>query len=147
VVGICIRKPDHYTRDTKLTVITAVEPGDPNRPPLQDGRIERPRHWIWVRMITGTNAATFSDFCEYICSSIEQSRETSGSSTAFHQQWHLMRLAGDPTPTEQVHHGPFFRNTEMARSRQGLMSSSAAISTKDWEKQKMDWRSWSRNVD
>jgi hypothetical protein len=76
VVGVRIRKPGHYTRDTKLTVIMAVEPGDPNRPPLQDGSVERPRRWIWIRMITGTNAETFSDFCEHVCSSIEQSGDT-----------------------------------------------------------------------
>jgi hypothetical protein len=76
VVGVRIRKPGHYASDTKLTVIMAVEPGDPNRPPHEEGSIQRPRRWIWVRQIAGTNAATFSDFCEYVCSSIEGSGDT-----------------------------------------------------------------------
>ena len=27
--GICVVKPGHYTKDTKLTIMLAVEPGDP----------------------------------------------------------------------------------------------------------------------
>jgi hypothetical protein len=48
LVGVRIRKPGHYTRGTKLTIIMAVEPGNPTLPPDVDGSIERPRRWIWV---------------------------------------------------------------------------------------------------
>jgi hypothetical protein len=55
--------PGHHTRYNKLTVIRVVEPGDPNRPPLQDGKnMQQPCYWIWVQIISGTNAATLSKF-------------------------------------------------------------------------------------
>jgi hypothetical protein len=71
--GIRIRKPGHYTRDTiKYTVILVIEPGNPNIPTHQDGSIERPRRWVRIFEVSSTTAATFSDFCEHVCSSIEQ---------------------------------------------------------------------------
>ena len=41
-----VRKPGHYVRNTKLTVLLAVEPGDPQIPAHIDGSVERPRRWI-----------------------------------------------------------------------------------------------------
>ena len=43
-----VRKSGHYVKDTKLTVIIAVEPGDERLPPHLDGSLERPRRWIRV---------------------------------------------------------------------------------------------------
>jgi hypothetical protein len=68
-----IRKPGHYCRNTKLTIIMAVESGDPSLPPHMDGSIAKPRRWTWVRNMTGTSAYMFADYMEYVCSSIEES--------------------------------------------------------------------------
>jgi hypothetical protein len=70
--GIRIRKPGHYTRDTKYSIIVAIEPGNPNLPPHQDGSVERPRRWVRIFEVEGTTAATFADFCDHICTSIKQ---------------------------------------------------------------------------
>jgi hypothetical protein len=48
MVGLQIRKPGNYTRDTKLTVLFAMEPGNATLPANQDGSLERPRRWVWV---------------------------------------------------------------------------------------------------
>jgi hypothetical protein len=71
VIGIRIRKPGHYTQDTKLTVIMAIEARNPNLAPDVGGSVQRPRRWIQIRMIGGTSSIIFSDFCEYVCASIE----------------------------------------------------------------------------
>ena len=49
-----VRKPGHYTRNTKMTVLVAVEPGDPQLPPNVDGSIEKPRRWIRCLQNAGT---------------------------------------------------------------------------------------------
>jgi len=38
-----VRTVDNYTKDTKMTVIFAIEPGDYRLPADQDGSIHRPR--------------------------------------------------------------------------------------------------------
>ncbi len=52
LVGLRIRKPGHYTRDTKLTVLFAMEPGNPMVPANQEGSLERPRRWVCVQRNT-----------------------------------------------------------------------------------------------
>ena len=54
-----------------MTVLFAIEPGDPRLPLNIIGSIHRPRRWIRVIRSGGTNAATFADFIEYICNDIE----------------------------------------------------------------------------
>mmetsp|Transcript_40189 Transcript_40189/g.45907 ORF Transcript_40189/g.45907 Transcript_40189/m.45907 type:complete len:221 (-) Transcript_40189:115-777(-) len=66
-----VRKPGHYARGQKLTVLFAIEPGDPRLAPNISGSIENPRRWIKVIISAGTTAYTFSDFIEYICNDIE----------------------------------------------------------------------------
>jgi len=66
-----VRSPGHYERTQKLTVLFAIEPGDSRLPPHVRGSIYNPRQWIRVIRSAGTNAATFSDFIEYICNDIE----------------------------------------------------------------------------
>ena len=70
--AIRIRKPGHYTRSKKITVVMAIEPGDPSLPPNVDGSIERPRYWIWIREEAGTNAVDFAHFCDRVCTEFEQ---------------------------------------------------------------------------
>lgn len=67
-----IRKPGHYCRDTKITVIMAIEPGNPELPAHVDGSVENPRRRIRVRPYSGTTAADFASFCDQVCSELEQ---------------------------------------------------------------------------
>jgi hypothetical protein len=69
--SIRVRKPGHYTKSRKVTVIMGIEPGDPMLPANVDGSIEQPRRWITVRDVSGTNAFDFADFCDMVCTSIE----------------------------------------------------------------------------
>jgi hypothetical protein len=78
MVGLRIRKPGHYTRDTKLTVLFAMEPGNPMLPANQDGSLQRPRRWVWVRQAAGTDAVLFADFVDHVCTSIEDASAHTG---------------------------------------------------------------------
>lgn len=73
-ISIRIRKPGHYCRSTKLTVLFCIEPGDPRLPPHVDGSIQRPRRWIRVTRLGGTSAETFAAFTDLVCTSIETNR-------------------------------------------------------------------------
>jgi hypothetical protein len=70
-VSVRVRKPGHYKRDVKVTVIMAIEPGDPTLPANIDGSREKPRRWITARQVAGTSAIDFSAFCNTVCTSIE----------------------------------------------------------------------------
>lgn len=66
--GLYIRKPGHYDRgDFKLTIILAVEPGNPaldgNTPPTV-GSTERPRVWAEISEEPGTTASAYRAFLE-----------------------------------------------------------------------------------
>jgi hypothetical protein len=54
-----------------MTVIFAIEPGDPALPPNVRGSLERPRHWIRCLCAAGTTINIFCDFCDYVCWDIE----------------------------------------------------------------------------
>jgi hypothetical protein len=66
-----VRKPGHYTRSTKLTVLLAIEPGDPRLPNNVYGSIERPRRWCEVLQSSGTSSDAFAGFIDTICTDIE----------------------------------------------------------------------------
>ena len=72
ITSVRIRKQGHYTRDTKLTVILAIEPGDPTLPANISGSMQNPRRWIRVNDSAGTSAVEFANFCDIICTNIEQ---------------------------------------------------------------------------
>ena len=67
-----VRKDGHYQHGMKITVLFAIEPGDPNLPPATRGSIENPRRWIRCVRGPGTTAIIFHDFIDSICSDIEQ---------------------------------------------------------------------------
>ena len=69
---IHIQKMGHYTRDTKLTMIMAIEPGDPIIPPHQIRSVQNPCHWIQVINSARMTAEEFVDFCSMICTNIEE---------------------------------------------------------------------------
>ena len=66
-----VRKPGHYLREEKLTILFAIEPGDHCLPPSTRGNIYSPRRWITVLRATGTSALAFADFIQSICTDIE----------------------------------------------------------------------------
>lgn len=70
-VSIRVRKPGFYTRNTKLTVLVAIEPGDHRLADGVRGSRSEPRRWIQIVRNTGTTALVFSDFIETVCNDIE----------------------------------------------------------------------------
>ena len=69
--GVRVVKPGHYSRDTKLTVILAVEPGDPDLDPLVRGSINNPRRWLRILVKAGTGTIDFNDFLRSVCQNIQ----------------------------------------------------------------------------
>ena len=67
-----VRKDGHYHFGAKITVIFAIEPGDPRLPPHVLGSVQRPRRWIRCVHGCGTTTNIFRDFCDYVCTEIEQ---------------------------------------------------------------------------
>ena len=65
--GARVRKPGNYSRDVKVTVILAVEPGDPRLPSSIYGSVEWPRRWAKVDPVPGTTSEDFDDFLKEIC--------------------------------------------------------------------------------
>ena len=70
--GIRVVKPGHYSRDTKLTVILAVEAGDPDLPPEIRGSTANPRRWLRLLIKAGTTTLDFNDFLRSMCVDIMQ---------------------------------------------------------------------------
>ena len=67
-----VRKDGHYLHGMKITVLFAIEPGDPNLPPATRGSIQNPRRWIQCMRGPGTTAIIFRYFIDTICTDIEQ---------------------------------------------------------------------------
>ena len=65
--GIRIVKPGHYSKETKLTVLLAVEAGDPALPPHVWGSTGNPRRWLRILRKGGTSTFDFNDYLESIC--------------------------------------------------------------------------------
>ena len=65
--GMKIRKPGNYDRGTfKLTIILAVETGDPAIPAGVIGSVSRPRVWARVTTEPGTSAMAYCAFVEHV---------------------------------------------------------------------------------
>jgi len=63
VRGMRVRKVGNYGRGTcKITLILAIEPGDPNKPADVEGSIEKPRLWYRLSTDKGTSTETYTDF-------------------------------------------------------------------------------------
>ena len=72
--GVRVVKPGHYSRDTKLTVILAIEAGDPALAPEIRGSIQNPRRWLRILVKAGTTTIDFNDFLDFICDDIENNQ-------------------------------------------------------------------------
>jgi transposase len=70
---IRLRKPGHYVKGKKLTVIFFLEPGDPSLPPNQDGSIQNPRRWFYTFEDGGTTSEIFSANVDLVLQSLEAS--------------------------------------------------------------------------
>lgn len=66
-----VRKSGHYVKDTKLTVLFGIEPGDPDIPNGILGSVSNTRRWIRVIQSAGTTAVVFAVFIDSICVDIE----------------------------------------------------------------------------
>jgi hypothetical protein len=70
--SIRVRKPGHYSRSTKVTVLLAVEAGDPDVPDHLLGSIAKPRVWHRIFYQGGINQVDFSEFIDGICTNFEE---------------------------------------------------------------------------
>jgi hypothetical protein len=68
----CVWKDGHFHLGTKITVLFAIEPGDPRLPPHVRGSVQHPRRWIRCVHGVGTTVNIFCNFCDHICSEIER---------------------------------------------------------------------------
>ena len=65
--GLAIRKPGNYDRgDFKLTILLAVETGDPAIPAGQIGSVSNPRVWGRVNTVAGTSAQAYCAFVSHV---------------------------------------------------------------------------------
>ncbi len=65
--GLKIRKPGNYDRVTfKLTIILAVENGDPEIPAGVIGSVSNPRVWVRVTTEPGTSVMAYCAFVEHV---------------------------------------------------------------------------------
>ena len=58
-----VRKDGHYQHGMKMTIIFAIEPGDPALPAHVHRSVERPLRWIRCLSALGTTTNIFRDFC------------------------------------------------------------------------------------
>jgi hypothetical protein len=77
--GLRVRKPGHYTRTEKVTVILAVEAGDPNVPDHCLGSVAKPRVWHRILRQSGMNQVEFSSFVDFVCRDFEVNPAPNGT--------------------------------------------------------------------
>ena len=66
-----VRTDGHYKSGLKLTVLLAIEPGDPRVPAGLRGGVDNPRRWVRCVQAAGTSINIFRDFVDHICTDIE----------------------------------------------------------------------------
>jgi hypothetical protein len=67
----CVQKDSHYGHGKKITMLFAIEQGNPALAPHVYGSVERPRWWIRRLWPKGTTTNVFRDFCELVCLDIK----------------------------------------------------------------------------
>ena len=70
-----------------MTVILAVEPGDPALPPHVYGSVHNPRKFLKVNSTAETTAIQFASFCEEMCSEIELAPQLIDTSGKRYAMW------------------------------------------------------------
>lgn len=102
-----VRKDGHYHHGSKITCIFAIEPGDPNVPGNTRGSLDNPRRWIRCLQSVGTSSIAFRDFCDHVCTDIEQN-PVAGSDTDNHRVFMWDNLA--------AHHSNYVHQTVTGRA-------------------------------
>eukprot|EP00978_Attheya_sp_CCMP212_P037426 scaffold176038_cov34-Attheya_sp.AAC.1 len=99
VKGLRIRKPGNYGSDAvKLTVILAIEPGDPHLPDHVEGSIQNSRRWFRVSTDVGTTIEVYKDFLEV--KMMDKFDENEPQRTVMHDNLNLHK---DPGVVYAVH--------------------------------------------
>jgi transposase len=70
---IRVRKPGHYVKGKKLTIILFLEPGDPTLPANMDGSVQNPRRWFFTFEDGGTSSELFSQKVDTVLQTLEAS--------------------------------------------------------------------------
>jgi hypothetical protein len=70
---IRIRKAGHYVKGKKITIICAVEPGDPTLQANVDGSVENPRRYWKIYREGGTTQVRFAAFVDHVLQQLELS--------------------------------------------------------------------------
>lgn len=81
--SIRVRKPGHYVKGHKLTVLFMIEPGDPALPPDVDGSLQNPRRWFKFIQEGGTTSEVFSEFVDGVLQEMETSGKEVDQSRVF----------------------------------------------------------------
>jgi hypothetical protein len=69
---LCVQKEGHYHHGAKVTVLFAIEPGDPRLPPHVCRSVQHPQRWVRCVHSIGTTVNIFRIFCDHICLESEQ---------------------------------------------------------------------------
>lgn len=101
-----VRKPGQYTRGKKLTVLCAVEPGDPALAANIDGSVDNPRRWLLVTEQAGTTAILFAAFCNTICTDIETNPAPGDVDSRRWLMWDNLTSHGSPLVHQAVEGRP-----------------------------------------
>ncbi len=67
----CIQKDGHHGHGKKITMLFAIEPGNPALAPHIYRSVKRPPRWIWCLQLKSRMTNVFRDFCELICLDIK----------------------------------------------------------------------------
>ena len=99
-----VRKERHYKFGLKITVLLAIEPGDPRLPLNAVGSVENPRRWVRCIQNGGTTAIVFRDFVDMVCSSIENNPILGVTDTDAHRifMWDNLRSHHSACVTQTV---------------------------------------------
>ncbi len=106
-----VRKDGHYHHGIKMTVIFAMEPGDPALPLNVRGSFDPPRRWIRCLRAVGMTTNIFQDFCDYVYWDIETNNIPGADA---HRIFIWDNLA--------VHHSAFVHSTVTNRDGTSLFS-------------------------
>jgi hypothetical protein len=83
--GLEIRKPGNYDRGNfKLTILLAVETGDPTIPDGDIGSVSNPRVWGRVNAVAGTSAEAYRTFVEHVLDTYDAINDPAQRRTLIH---------------------------------------------------------------
>ena len=69
--GVRVVKPGHYSRDAKVTILLAIEPGDPVLDLTVRESVANPRRLLSILVKPGASTLDFNDFMVHICNNLQ----------------------------------------------------------------------------